>query len=233
VQVKTKNLLMGTLVVLLVGALWYKVVYSPMESKASKAKSAAHDANETASNLQARINAINTAKAKAKTHAVANQLLLQAVPADAAESSFLRSVDALRISSGADWQSITPGVPVLSGALSTINVSIAVQGTEAQLQSYENGLYDLKRVFLVDSINFSSNGSSAAPGAPAPHAAPGQVFSGGLLQMQITGRVFSQPAVSVAPGATGKSGATGASGTSAGATTPATGAPAPTGVQNN
>ena len=51
-QVKTKNLLVGALVVLLVGALWYKVVYSPMESKASKAKTAAHDADTSAASLR-------------------------------------------------------------------------------------------------------------------------------------------------------------------------------------
>jgi Tfp pilus assembly protein PilO len=219
---------MSTLVVLLVGALWYKVVYSPMESKASKAKSAAHDSDETAANLRARIDAVNSAKAKAKTHAVANKLLLEAVPADAAEAAFLRGVDTLRISSGADWQAITPAAPVLAGALSTINVSITVQGTYSQLMSYESGLYDLKRIFLVDSSNISSAGSTDAPGA-APQVSSGPVFNGDLLQLQVTGRVFSQPAASVASGANG---ASGASGSPAAATTPATGAPAPTGVQN-
>jgi len=209
---------MTTVVVLLVGALWYKVVYSPMESKASKAKTAQHDADQTASNLRAQISAINSAKQRAKTHAVANQLLLQAVPADAAESTFLRGVDGLRVSSGADWQSITLGAPALAGSLTTISVSISVQGTEAQLVRYENGLYDLKRVFLVDSINISSNG----PTAPGPRAPASAVFSGDLLQMQITGRVFSQPAASAPTGATGSAGA---SGTPA-ATTPATVAPA-------
>jgi Tfp pilus assembly protein PilO len=216
---------MSAIVVLLVGALWYKVVYSPMESKASKDKSAAHDADATASNLRARISAINTAKQKAKTHAVANKLLLEAVPADAAESTFLRGIDALRISSGADWQSITPSLPVQAGALSTINVSITVQGSEAQLVNYERGLYDLKRVFIVDSVNVSSNGGSGATGATgavAPQAPAGAVFSGNVLQVQITGRIFSQPPVSAASGATGSSGASGA-------TTPATGAPVPAG----
>jgi len=69
--------------------------------------------------------------------------------ADAAEASFLRSIDALRISSGADWQSISPGAPVLVGTLTTINVAITVQGTESQLASYQNGLYDLQYILRM------------------------------------------------------------------------------------
>ena len=62
-QVKTKNLLIGAIVVLLVGLLWYKVVYSPMESKASKAKTAAHQADATAASLRQELNSAASKKA--------------------------------------------------------------------------------------------------------------------------------------------------------------------------
>ena len=41
--------------------------------------------------------------------------MLAAIPVDAAEASFLRSIDALRVASGADWQSITPSRPGRAG----------------------------------------------------------------------------------------------------------------------
>jgi Tfp pilus assembly protein PilO len=208
--------MLTAVVVLLVGALWYKVVYSSMESKASKAKTAAHNDEATAASLQTRINAINAEKKKEKAHAVPSSVLKAAVPADAAEASFLRAVDALRISSGADWQSITPGTPVVVGTLTTINVAITVQGTESQLMSYQKSLYDLKRIFVLDGLSISPNGGAVAPGS-APSASAGTVFSGDTLQMQITGRIFSQ-AAAVASGATGATGATGAS---TGVTSPA------------
>jgi Tfp pilus assembly protein PilO len=213
VQVKAKNAMLSALVVLLVGALWYKVVYSSMESKASKAKTAAHNDEATAANLQARINTLKAEKKKEQAHAVSSAVLKAAVPGDAAEASFLRAVDALRISSGADWQSISPGAPVLVGTLTTINVAITVQGTESQLTSYQNGLYDLKRIFVLDGLSISPNGSAPAAGS-APRASAGGLFSGDTLQMQITGRIFSQ-AAAVA------SGATGATGASTGAKSPA------------
>jgi Tfp pilus assembly protein PilO len=227
VQVKAKNAMLSALVVLLVGALWYRVVYSPMESKASKAKTAAHEADDNAANLRQRIDTLNEAKKKAKQHEVAKSVMVAAIPADAAQASFLRAIDALRISSGADWQAITPVAPVSTGTITTINVSISVQGTEEQLMRYQSGLYDLKRIFVLDNLSLTQNGSAAAPGS-APQAAPGASFVGDQMQMQISGRIFSQPAT-----ASSATGGSGTSGTGGGATTPATGAPAPAGVQNN
>ena len=64
-QVKTKNLVVGAIVVLLVGALWYKVAYSPMQNKASKAKTAAHDADVQAATLRQQI-AAEAKRAKAQ-----------------------------------------------------------------------------------------------------------------------------------------------------------------------
>jgi Tfp pilus assembly protein PilO len=217
VQVKTKNLMVGVLVVVLVGALWYRVVYSPMESKASKAKTAAQVADATSARLRRSLEDFSGAK-KRSNDALTGPMLA-AVPVDSAEASFLRTIDALRISSGADWQSITPAAPVLSGTLSTITVGIAVQGTEVQLMRYLAGLADSKRLFVVDSVTVSQGGTTGTTGTGS---AAGGVFSGGKLQMQISGRIFSQPGAVVAP--------LGATGTAAGATTPATGAPAPPGA---
>jgi Tfp pilus assembly protein PilO len=218
VQVKTKNLMIGAVVVLLVGLLWYTVVYSPMEAKASKAKTAAHEADKSVASLRQAINGSIAAKKGTKSHDVSTETMLAAIPVGDAEASFLRSVDALRVASGADWQSITPTPPTASGTITTINVGITVQGTEAQLLRYASGLYDLKRIFLVDNMSITAGAAGAAGSAPSP------------AQMQISGRIFSQPSVSAATGGT----------TGAGGTTPVTGAPAPTGgatapagVQNN
>jgi Tfp pilus assembly protein PilO len=217
VQVKTKNLLIGAIVVLLVGLLWYKVVYSPMESKASKAKTAAHQADATAASLRQELN--SAASKKAKGQAVSTAALLAAVPLDAAEASFLRSIDELRVSSGADWQSITPAPPTSAGNIATITVGISVQGSEDQLARYVSGLSDLKRLFVLDTLTLTAAAPSGEPGS-APNATPGNVFTSGKMQMQISGRIFTQPAV--VPATAG--GTTGAPGTA----TPGVGAPAPT-----
>jgi Tfp pilus assembly protein PilO len=210
VQVKTKNLLVSAIVVLLVGALWYKVVYSPMESKASKAKTAANDANTSVAGLRQALGQAGAAK-KANGQDVSLGVMLDAIPADSAEAVFLRGIDALRVTSGADWQSITPAPPVTNGNLSTVSVGISVQGTEDQLARYVSGLADLKRIFVTDNVTLT-----------APGKDQGATFAAGTMQLQVAGRVFSQPVASSATaGATGAAGSVTAP---SGATTPATAA---------
>lgn len=221
-QVKTKNLMLSALAVLFVGLIWFQFVYSPITSKASKARTATHEAEAGATSLHKALSAGDPTK-NAKKHDPATDLMLAAVPIDAAEASFLRSVDSLRVVSGASWQSISPSLPATSGTLATINVSIAVQGNQDQLLSYANGLGKLKRLFVIDNLSVSEGGTTAVP-APGSRPASGSTFAADQLQMQISGRIFGQPGA-VAP----VGGTTGA----AGGTTPATGAPAPsTGTQS-
>ncbi len=216
-QVKAKNLLVAGIVVLLVGLLWYTVVYSPMEAKASKAKTAAHAADSSAATMRTAISSAAAAKKATKAHVVSTAAMLAAIPVDDAEAAFLRSVDALRVTSGASWQSITPtapsaqsassipsaaSAPSASAGIATINVVITVQGSSAELLRYASGLYDLKRIFLLDNMSLTVGTSASSGSAPAPG------------QLQISGRIFKQPSVAAA-GTTGTAG-----------TTPVTGAPA-------
>jgi Tfp pilus assembly protein PilO len=210
VQVKTKNLMVGALVVLLVGGLWYKVVYSPMESKASKAKTAANAADTSAAGLRQQLGQSGATK-KTNGQNVSLGAMLTAIPVDSAEASFLRSLDGLRVATGATWQSITPAPPTSTGSLATISVGISVQGTEDQLALYVSGLTELKRIFVTDNVTITASG-----------AGQGRVFAAGNLQMQVTGRIFGQAQTTPgATGATGTAGSAATTGSAAGATTPA------------
>jgi Tfp pilus assembly protein PilO len=198
VQVKTKNLLMGALVVLFVGLAWFQFVYSPMENKASKARTAAHDADQSAAQLRREL-AGGTTKTP-KNDDASSVAMLQAVPVDPAESTFLREIDALRVQTGAAWQSITPTVgaagPVGSTNVTTINVGITVQGTSNQLLQYVGGLSGLKRIFVADNVTLTANGSKAPAGSPG-----GASSTSDQMALQVTGRIFSQAAA--AAGSTG------------------------------
>lgn len=221
-QVKTKNLVVAGLAVLMVGLLWYRVVYSPMESKASKDRSEAHDANVSADNLrQALSGATNSKKPKSKD--VKTDVMLGAVPQDGAEASFLRSIDLLRASSGADWQSVTNSTPTSAGTYSSITVGITVEGTEDQLARYLAGLASMKRIFVLDNVTTTTGSDSTGVGSG------GSLFASPKLQMQLSGRIFSQPGAVAVP-----NGTTGTTGTATPAATPATVAPsAPPGTQNS
>lgn len=202
-QVKTKNLIVGALIVVFVGAMWYQFVYSPMESKASKAKSAAHDADLQATNLKQALAASSSKKPNAKAD-VANSDLIAALPADSAEATFFRSLESLRISSGADWSSVTPSAATPSGSLSVVTVGISVTGDEAQLERYAAGLAGMKRIFVVDNLSISGGASDGSGGASG---GTGPLFSSSKLSMSVSGRIFSQ-ATALAPTAAGATGTT-------------------------
>jgi len=213
VQVKTKNAIVSGLVVLFVGLLWFQFVYSPMESKASKAKAATKDANITADNLRKALDGTSGSKKSTKNNDPSTDAMVEALPVDGGEAAFLRSLDQIQASSGAQWQSITPVAPIVSGSVATITVGITVNGTEDELARYQTGLEALKRTFIMDNVTIGQSGS----GTDATGVA-GRVFLGPNLVMQISGRIFSQPTAVQSP-----------TGVANGATTPVTGAPAPTG----
>ena len=215
-QVKTKNLVVGAIVVLLVGVLWYRVVYSPMQSKASKAKTAAHDADAQSATLRKSLESATTDKKNQKSASTA--AMLAAVPADPAEASFLRSLDEIRVNSGAAWQSVTPGVPTPSIGGTFVTVGITASGTEDEIARYVQGLTTLKRIFIIDNLSVAQGGQASDGSTSTGHA--GAVFVGEKQTVTISGRIFSS-------GTGIDTTSSGASGTS---TTPTTGAPAPTGT---
>jgi Tfp pilus assembly protein PilO len=217
VQVKMKNMAVAGLVVLLVGMLWYRVVYSPMTSKASKAKTAAHDADAQSANLRQALKGASPSATKKQT--ASDKSTLAALPKDPSEAAFFRSLDALHVSSGASWNAVTNGVPGPSGDFNTIIVSITAAGTQSQIAAFMDGLSAMPRLFLVDNVTLGP-ADAAAPGSAAPVVHPGALFAGDKEQLSISGRIFSSSGI-----------ATGAvTASSGGSTTPAAGATAPTGA---
>jgi len=214
VQVKTKNLMVGALIALLVLVLFYRMVYGSMESQASKAKQHEKDYNAQINTLQHQLKAIAPGVSNAPTKGVSKDELAAAVPPAADEGEFIRIFDEIRDASGVKFQQITPSAPsagATGGAsapagVQTINVGITVQGTYGQVQDYVDRLMKAPRLMVIDSENVTAgsraDGSSSAGGAPV-----GPVFAGQggppLLQVQLTARLFTLAAPVAAAGATG------------------------------
>jgi Tfp pilus assembly protein PilO len=192
VQVRQKNFVVGALAAILVLALWYTMLYSPMTSKASKANQAAAAAQAKVKSLQAEADRLSPNAPDAKSAKQQQALLNAAIPSDPAEAAFLRDLDSLKAATGVSVQTVTPQSPTSGSGTTTISVNLVVQGGEAQVLDYVQRLGGLKRLFVVDGINFAPG--SAGPGGSG--GAAGKVFAsqsgGATVQATIAGRIFTQ-----------------------------------------
>jgi Tfp pilus assembly protein PilO len=192
--------MVGALVAAFVLVLWYMMLFSPTSSKASKANKATAEAQTKVKTLQAEIRKIAPAQTGSQKELEAK--LQTAIPKTPAEAEFLRQLDSIKAATGVEFQSVSPGAPVTAGGMSTISVSIVVKGSVAQVMSYLGRLEKLQRLFVTDNVGVTAAGSTSNAGATASGGPVGNVFAGmgapPALQVQITGRVFTQAVVAVA-----------------------------------
>jgi Tfp pilus assembly protein PilO len=202
VQVKQKNFVVGALAAILVLALWYTMLYSPMTSKASKANQAATAAQAKVKSLQAEAARLSPSAPDAKSKKQQQALLNAAIPSDPAEAAFLRDLDSLKAATGVAIQTVTPQSPVSGSGTTTISVSLVVQGGQGQVLDYVGKLGTMKRLFVIDGVSFTP-GSSAAGGGGGGSGVFASQAGATSLQATIAGRIFTQEAVVSATGTSG------------------------------
>jgi Tfp pilus assembly protein PilO len=208
VQVKTKNVAVIALCVVLVLLLWYRMVYSSMSNQATKSKQAAQDAQVRVDTLQRQLRQETGDGANGQAKKVSADELQHAIPVTPGLSNFLRTTDNIRAASGVGFQSITPSPPTLAvGGVQTISLGIVVQGEYRQVLAYLDALMKTPRLVIVDNVNVTGGGASAAAPASAGSTGgrpAGEVFAGvgapPTLQLQLTARLFTQPAAGLAVG---------------------------------
>jgi Tfp pilus assembly protein PilO len=199
--VRQKNLMVGALAAGLILVMWYMLLFAPTSSKTSKANKAASAAQVKVKSLEDDIRQLTPAPNGSQKELETK--LQAAIPKTPAEAEFLRQLESIKAATGIEFQSVSPAAPTTAGGLSTISVNIVLKGSQSQVLSYLGRLEKLNRLFVTDNVGLtatSANASTAGSGGPV-----GDVFAGvgapPALQVQITGRVFTQ-AVVVAPGAT-------------------------------
>lgn len=194
-QVKTKNLLVGVLVAVLVMFLWYRVAYSPAKTAASDAKSQTEITEQSTATLRKQLEQ-DTKRRAEKAEAIPRSKLVAALPVDDQITTFLRKTDEIARATGVTWQSVTPTVGASEGSVSVINVSIAVEGGYAEVMAYMRSMLGTARILVIDNVALTAGAgeSGTAEGAPTGEvfAAPG---SAPTMQAQIAGRLFTQPEV--------------------------------------
>jgi Tfp pilus assembly protein PilO len=206
---KTKNLAVGALAVLLVTALWWNFLLKPSKSEAKKVKAETATEREKLAPLEAQLSKARLAQAHAATFKAQLASLQNAVPDSPALAEFLRAANFIADASRVSWQQVTHSTPAPdpSTGVSAITVSIQVKGTYQQVMDYLFLLKSLKRVVVVDTLQVSSAGGDASTGGAAATTGP---FSGGSqLSVTISARMFETGAATATDGSTVLGAATG------------------------
>jgi Tfp pilus assembly protein PilO len=228
--VKTKNLAVGGLVGFLMLALWYNFLLKPTNAKVSKVKADTETERAKLQPLQAQVAQANIDASHADTFKARLAVLKHAVPDSPELANFIRDANDIAQASGITWQSVTHGPPTAGvGGPSTITLGIQVQGTYDQVLDYLARMAELKRLVVIDSVQFSpagTTGAGAGGGAGAGASQSSGPFSGAsTLAVSISARMFEVPLAG--PTAVDGTTATGA------ATPPAGGATSGTSTLNN
>jgi hypothetical protein len=189
-----------------------------MASATSKAKDETQQAQTEVDSLNHKIKDLLPDSKKPEDKKASLGELQAAIPGDPKVAEFLRQQDAILKASGVQLQTMTPGAITAAGAVGSINVSIAVNGSESAVNDYISRLGKMPRLVTIDTVNFTPTSlGDTTTGGPRGGPAVGQVFAvqettgSMIVGAQISARVFtSAPPVS----ATSKSSSSSRSGAS-------------------
>lgn len=220
---KTKNLAVGALVGLLTLALWYNFLLKPTNAQASKVKAETETERTKLQPLQAQFAQASIDAAHVGTFKTRLAVLKHAVPESPELANFIRDANSIAVASHLTWQSVTHGPPATGvNGIAAIAVGIQVQGTYQQVLDYLDRIAALKRLVVIDSVQFSAAGTTGAgsgAASPGAGASTGPFSGAATLSVSISARMFeTPPALATATGGTGGT-TTPAGGSTSGAST--------------
>lgn len=206
---KTKNLAVGALVGVLTLALWYNFLLKPSRSEASKVKAEVELERGKLQPLQAQVALAKNDAANQATFATRLTKLQRAVPDSPALANFIRDANTAAVTSNLTWVSSTHGVPVPGlGGVASISLGIQVRGSYGASLAYLDAIAALKRLVVIDSVQFSPAGLTVAGATGAGGGSTGPFSGASELTIAITARMFeTQAALDAATPGTGATGA--------------------------
>jgi len=172
------------LVVLLV--VWWMLLMSPAGHKLSSLRSQHDQLVSQAGTLQGQLTSLQEQKAHSATldaQQARNQL---AMPPTADLPGLITQLDSLASSTGVNLSSISPSPPaaasaaggsVAGGSYQSMSLSLAFAGTYGQDMAFLQGLYQLNRLVVINSVSLSGGGDKSSPNAVLTGSVSAQVFT--------------------------------------------------------
>jgi Tfp pilus assembly protein PilO len=190
---KTKNIAVGALIAVLTMALWYNFLLKPSRSDAKQVKAEVETEKAKLPPLQAQLAQANNDAAHAGTFKAQLAALTHALPESPELANFIRDANAIAAASNIDWQSVSHSEPTPGAdGTATITLGIQVKGTYEQVLDYLTRMSALKRLVVIDGLQFNGAGAGAGDSA-GPGATTGPFSGASTLSVTIAARMFETP----------------------------------------
>lgn len=182
----------GAVVVLLA---WYFLLWAPASSDLDTARQAVAQGEAQKQSLEATVARLTEIANNAPQLQATLRRLDASIPETPDLADFIIQANVIAAESGIDWLSISPAPPVAGIPVTTISVSMNVQGGFFQVLDYLNRLEDLERLVIVDTVNISSESQVATDGQSS------STTGSPTLNVSLAGRMFTRSAPPAVPGA--------------------------------
>jgi type IV pilus assembly protein PilO len=151
------GLVLGVLGVLLVTALWWLFVISPINTKTADAQDQLQSAEDNEVLLRTQLSRLKKIQENELTYRSAIGALEAAIPPTPQMPALIDTLAELAEDSGVEWESGSYGNPIeVEGEdYFEIPVSLAVQGQFFEVLGYLYGIADLERIVRIDAVTLS------------------------------------------------------------------------------
>lgn len=158
-----RRVLIGVLVAVLITALWYFFVASPINERKAVAQTDLETAQTEEFTLRTTLSRLKKIEENQLEYATAIGQLETAIPATPRLAELIDDLNFLADENGLDWKSSSYALPTLIAGtdLYEIGVSVQVQGQFFELLGYLYGIADLDRIVRVDSVALQSSSDEA------------------------------------------------------------------------
>lgn len=154
---KRTGLILGVLGVLLVTALWWFLIISPMNTKTADTKDQLQSAEDNEVLLRTQLARLKKIQENELTYRSAIGALDAAIPPTPQMPALIDALTELANDSGVEWESGTYGNPVEveDEDYFLIPVNLTVRGQFFEVLGYLYGIADLERIVRIDAVTLS------------------------------------------------------------------------------
>jgi type IV pilus assembly protein PilO len=198
-------------------ALGWVALISPQHSRASSLRTQAADSDQANSKLLAQIGQYQQQQKNLPAEEKIIDGVNTKVPDNPALPSLIRQLSAAATGAGVDLSSLSPSTPTLvsaasgrlpsvgaashgvaGGVLAQIPVTIQVQGSYFNVESFLSAIENLSRAMMVTSFSLAPDGSAAPAGSTAGTPTGVKVVPPGTLSASIQAVVYLSPSLAPA-----------------------------------